>query len=464
MKFKTINPATEEVIGEYETMHRDEVFTIAEASRAAFLKWRDLDVAERTPYALRLADVLRAHRAKYAELITTEMGKPIREAEAEIEKCAWTAEVYAGSAAEWLRDETVEADGRSHVVSYEPLGVVLSIMPWNFPFWQAMRFAIPTLLAGNVSILKHASNVTQCALAIEGAFEEAGFPRDAFRTIIADHATVAELIASDLVRGVSLTGSTAAGQKIAETAGRHLKKVVLELGGSDPFIVLEDADTDFAAKNAALGRTINAGQSCIAAKRFIVVEEVAEPFTQKLADRLDHLVVGDPLDEGTEIGPLVNEGAVRDMEDVVRDALTKGAEIRTGGERLDRRGYYFPPTLVANATPDMRVVTEEVFGPVAPVITVEDEEEAIRVANASEFGLGASVWTRDLERGMTVARRLEAGSVFVNSIVKSDPRMPFGGVKKSGFGRELSKFGIREFVNIKGLNVYEHQTSPTTGA
>ncbi len=457
MRFKTVNPATGEVIAEYETMTRDEVFAIARSSQEAFLKWKDLAVSERSPLLRRLAEVLRGRKERYARLITTEMGKPISDALAEIEKCAWSAEVFAERAEEWLEDELFEADGKKHIVSYEPLGVILSIMPWNFPFWQALRFAIPTVVAGNVSMLKHSNTVPQCALAIEEAFKEAGFPENAFRTIIADHATVAELIASDLIQGVSLTGSTRAGQRIGEMAGRHLKKVVLELGGSDPFIVLEDADVDVAAKNAALARAQNTGQSCIAAKRFIVVEEVADAFAQRFAEYMSRLVVGDPMDEKTQVGPLVNLAAAEEMGEMVKDAISKGAKVVAGGNRVDRAGYFFQPTLLTQVKPDMRVVTEESFCPVAPIIAVKDEFEAIRVANASEFGLGGSVWTKDLERGVRVAKRIEAGTLFVNAITKSDPRMPFGGIKKSGLGRELSKFGIREFVNVKALNVYDHR-------
>ncbi len=456
MKFKTTNPATGEVLGEYETMSRDEVFGIAHAASAAFKKWKALDVPERSRHMKRLARALRESTERYARLITAEMGKPITDARAEIEKCAWTAEVFAERGEEWLQEESVEADGKMHLVSYEPLGVILSIMPWNFPFWQALRFAIPTVLAGNVSILKHSNTVPECALAIENAFQKAGFLENVFRTIIADHDTVGELISSDLVQGVSLTGSTWAGMKIGELAGRHLKKVVLELGGSDPFIVLEDANLDLAARNAAKARAQNAGQSCIAAKRFIVVEAVADEFARKLADHMSQLVVGDPMDEKTQVGPLVNAQAVNDMEGMVVDAVEKGAKLLVGGRRVVGPGHFFEPALLTGVSPNMRVATEESFCPVAPIITVKDEEEAVRVANDSEFGLGGSVWTEDLERGVRVARRIEAGTLFVNAITKSDPRMPFGGIKKSGLGRELSKFGIREFVNVKGVSVYDH--------
>lgn len=456
MKFQTTNPATGEVLGEYETMSREEVFAIVEACHQAYQKWRGLEVKERVPYFLRLAEVLRENRDRYAALITQEMGKPIGEARAEIEKCAWAAEVFSERGPEWLADEHFEADGKEHVVTFQPLGVILSIMPWNFPFWQALRFGIPTVLAGNTSVLKHSNTVPECALAIEEAFRLAGFPEYAFRAVLADHATIADLIASDVVRGVSLTGSTAAGERIAELAGKHLKKVVLELGGSDPFIVLDDADVDLAAQKAAAARAQNAGQSCIAAKRFIVMEGVADAFAERFAEHLGRLKVGDPMDEGTEVGPLVNAQAADDMEGLLEDAVEKGARVVSGGARMETKGYFFQPTVLTNVRPEMRVVAEESFCPVAPIITVRDEEEALRVANDTEFGLGGSVWTRDLERGVRLARRIEAGTLFVNSITKSDPRMPFGGIKRSGLGRELSRFGIREFVNVKAVNVYEH--------
>ncbi|MCK4757935.1 MAG: NAD-dependent succinate-semialdehyde dehydrogenase [Thermoplasmata archaeon] len=456
MRFSTINPATGQVIAEYETMSSQEIFSIAEGSYDALMSWRSLSLDDRIPYFRKLASVLRANKEEYACLMTLEMGKPITEALAEVEKCAWTAEVYSDNAADWLRPEKVEADGLAHRVSYEPLGVILSVMPWNFPFWQALRFGIPTILAGNVSILKHSNTVPQCALAIDDAFLQAGFPPGVFRTIIADHDSVSELVASDLVQGVSLTGSTAAGQSIASQAGSHLKKVVLELGGSDPFIVLDDADIDFAVKGAVVGRFLNTGQSCIASKRFIVHESVAGEFSRRFAESVNELKVGDPMETDTQVGPLVNKSALEEIEAQVSDALAKGASVLTGGSVLEQDGYFFRPTVLANVSTDMRVFKEEVFGPVAPIITVKDDAEAVSVANMTEFGLGGNVWTRDVERGILVANRIDAGTVFVNSITKSDPRMPFGGIKKSGIGRELAKFGIREFVNVKALNVYEH--------
>jgi succinate-semialdehyde dehydrogenase / glutarate-semialdehyde dehydrogenase len=456
MRITTIDPATEEVLQVYETMGRAGVEEIAARAHEAFLVWRDVPHAERAVRLTALAGVLRRRRDEYARTITLEMGKPITEAGAEVEKCAFLCEVYAEHAADWLREEVVAADGREHRVAFEPLGVILSIMPWNFPFWQALRFGVPALAAGNTSVLKHASNVPQCARAIEGAFREAGFPADAFRAVFADHESIAALIGGGIVRGVALTGSTAAGARIAEAAGRALKKVVLELGGSDPFLVLDDADVEIAAQRAVQGRMIATGQSCIAAKRFIVARPLAEEFTRRFAAKMAALVVGDPLDERTQVGPVVNEGALRELAAQLDDSVAAGARVVTGGARLPRRGYYFEPTVVAAVRPAMRVASEEVFGPIAPVLAVGDDDEAVALANASEYGLGGCVWTRDLARGARVARRLEAGTVFVNSVVKSDPRMPFGGVKRSGLGRELSHYGLREFVNVKGISVYDH--------
>ena len=455
MKFKTINPATEDVIAEYESKPKDKVLDAAKKSRAAFHEWKQLDISERAYYFRRLAQVLRDNRERYARLMTLEMGKPIKQSLTEIEKCAWGAEVYADNAAKWLEEEIVHADGKKHIVAFEPLGCILSIMPWNFPFWQAFRFGIPTLIAGNVSILKHSNIVPQCALAVEDAFNEAGFPQNVFKTVITDHEAVGELIKSDLVQGVSLTGSTSAGARVAELAGRNLKKVVLELGGSDPFIVLDDADVEFAAKSAVSGRTVNSGQSCIAAKRFIVMKSIADEFSKIFAEKTNALVVDDPMDMNTDVGPLASKDGLMQVEAQVHDAVMKGASILAGAKRLERKGYFYKPTILSNIKIDMKVVTEEVFGPVAPVIYVNDDEEAIKVANSSEFGLGASIWTKDESKGLEIAKRIEAGGVFINSIVKSDPRMPFGGIKKSGIGRELSKYGLKEFVNIKGINLYE---------
>jgi succinate-semialdehyde dehydrogenase/glutarate-semialdehyde dehydrogenase len=366
------------------------------------------------------------------------------------------AEVYAERAAGWLAEEEVAADGLKHRVVFRPLGVILSIMPWNYPFWQALRFAVPGLVAGNASLLKHARNVTGCALAIGEAFAEAGFPAGVFTTILPDYDTIEELIASDLVAGVSLTGSTEVGARVAGLAGRSLKKCVLELGGSDPFIVLEDADLDVTVTGAVAGRMLANGQSCIASKRFLVHRAVAAEFTARFAAAMAALKVGDPLDEGVDVGPVVDAAARDELTAQIAEAVRRGARVECGGSCPDRKGFFLEPTVVSGVTPGMRLFEEEVFGPVAPVTVVEDGDEAVRLANASQFGLGGSVWTRDPERGEGIARQVESGTLFVNSFTKSDPRMPFGGVKKSGLGRELSHYGLREFVNVQGINVYGH--------
>jgi succinate-semialdehyde dehydrogenase / glutarate-semialdehyde dehydrogenase len=456
VEIRTVNPATEAVIANYQTMEPGEVYAIAAASDRAFQQWRTLTVTERAPYFVNLAAVLRKYSEDWSRLITLEMGKAICESRAEVEKCAWMTEFYAENAAAWLEDEEVAADGVRHLVTYEPLGVIFSIMPWNFPFWQALRFAVPGLLAGNTSLLKHASNVTGCALAIEESFRLAGFPPDVFRTVVPDYETAGDLIASEVIQGVSLTGSTEVGRKIGAEAGRNIKQVVLELGGSDPFIVLEDVDIEFCARGAVTGRMVAAGQSCIASKRFIVVESVAEAFAARFAELMSELKMGDPLDDETQVGAIVNESALQELEEQLADSVAQGARVLCGGARRPGPGFFFEPTVVTDVTPQMRLADEEVFGPIAPVIVVKDAEEAIAVANASQFGLGGSVWTRDLARGEAIARRVESGTLFVNSFTKSDPRMPFGGIKNSGLGRELSHFGLKEFVNVKGINVYDH--------
>ncbi|HLD33505.1 MAG TPA: NAD-dependent succinate-semialdehyde dehydrogenase [Candidatus Nanoarchaeia archaeon] len=457
MKFKTVNPATEEVIAEHETLSRAELTFVAQYTKDAFYSWKETPLQDRTKLIKKLAEVLLRSKQKYAQLMTIEMGKPIKNAIAEIEKCAWAADVYADNAKDWLKEEIVDADGKKHAVVFEPLGVVLAIMPWNFPFWQALRCAIPALITGNTMILKHSNQVPQCALAIEDIFRESGFPENVFRTIIADHQSTEELAASDTITAISLTGSTEAGMKFGEIAGRTIKKVVLELGGSDPFIILEDADIAATAKQAAASRTINAGQSCISAKRFIVHEKIEEQFTHAFAEEMQKLVVGNPADEKTQIGPLINHDAVNKTDAQVNDALQRGAKVVCGGSRLQQPGFFYPPTVLVNVQRNARVVKEEVFAPIGPIIKFKTDDEAIMIANELEFGLGASVWTKDLERGERIARKIDAGTVFINSIVKSDPRMPFGGTKKSGLGRELSHYGLKEFVNIKGINVYEHQ-------
>lgn len=450
----TVNPATGETLATYRRNSAEEVGQAAREARDAFLKWGALSVDERAAYLPKLARVLRARKGEFAELMTLEMGKPIAQSEAEVAKCAWAAEFYAEFAAGWLSDEKAATDAKEAYVTFEPLGTVLSVMPWNFPFWQALRFAIPTLTAGNTSILKHASMCTGSSLAIESAFSEAGYPAGCFRSIIADHQTVMSLIESPLIQGVSLTGSEGAGAEVGKAAGGNFKKLVLELGGSDPFIVLSDADVEKAAVTAAEARLINSGQSCIAAKRFIVDSAVAAEFTEQMTRIFEKKRTGDPLDRSVDVGPLAGISQRDGVGVQVKDALDKGATATVGAAARGGPGAFYEPTVLKDVNPQMKVMHEEVFGPVAPVYPVNGDDEAIRLANDSKYGLGASLWTGNREKAKRYARRIESGMVFVNALVKSDPRIPFGGVKNSGLGRELSIFGLREFVNVKPVSLY----------
>jgi succinate-semialdehyde dehydrogenase / glutarate-semialdehyde dehydrogenase len=412
--------------------------------------WRDAGLDLRTGLLRSVAGVLRAEKARFADLMTSEMGKPIVEAEAEVEKCAWTATWIADNAARLLADEPIESTATKSYVRFQPLGVVLAVMPWNFPFWQAFRAALPALAAGNVMLLKHSSNVPQCALAIEDVFREAGVPKGVFQTLLIGSGAIEGIVSDRRVAGVTLTGSEAAGMQVAAAAGKALKKSVLELGGSDPFIVLEDADVKAAATVACRARNQNNGQSCIAAKRFIVAEPVAKEFEEQFSAAVAALKVGDPKDRANQVGPLARADLVDDLERQVKESVKNGAKVLTGGKRRDDNGgYFFEPTVLTGVRPGMPVFNEETFGPVAAVIRVRDAEEALKVANDTEFGLGSSIWTKDVERGEMMAERVEAGLVFVNGMVASDARLPFGGVKRSGYGRELSSHGIREFTNIQ---------------
>jgi len=447
----SLNPATEEVLASFEPFTPDQVAAaVADADRA-FQAWRGRPVAERGRSMRRLAELLRERADRYAGLITQEMGKPIAEARAEIEKCAVGCDHYAEHAMEYLADEPVKTNARRSLVAFEPLGVILAVMPWNFPFWQVVRFGAPAFMAGNAAVLKHASNVPQCALAIEEAVRDAGFPEGLLRTVLVAGGAIEPLIDDPRIRAVTLTGSSDTGSRIAERAGRALKKTVLELGGSDPFIVLRDADLDAAAKIAARARNQNTGQSCIAAKRFIAERPIAEDFERRFAKAVEDLVVGDPTDPKTQIGPLARRDLVDNLERQVDESVRMGARVLTGGERIPGRGFFYRPTVLVDVTDDMPVFKEETFGPVAAVVRVRDADEAVRVANDSQYGLGANVWTRDTALGESLARRIESGSVFINGMVASDPRLPFGGVKRSGYGRELSTFGIREFTNIQTI-------------
>ena len=454
MSFVSLNPTTNQVIQTYASWDAQRLERALEQAHSAQQLWAQTSLARRAKILGDVATQLRAQLNQYAALITREMGKPLREARAEVEKCAVTCDYYAQHGADFLRAEPVESDAGKSYIAYYPLGVVLAIMPWNFPFWQVFRFAAPALMAGNVGVLKHASNVPQCALAIEEVFRRAGFPRGVFQTLLVESGAVARISGDERIAAATLTGSEPAGVQVAATAGRHLKKVVLELGGSDPFIVLRDADLERACSVATQARVINSGQSCIAAKRFIVEQPIAKDFTAGFVEKMRSLRVGDPMDEATEVGPLARPDLVAELDRQVRRSLRKGARLLTGGKRLPGPGCFYAPTVLAGVRPGMPAYDEEIFGPVASVIVARDADDAVRVANDSRFGLGASLWSRDVERATALARRIAAGLVFVNDLVKSDPRLPFGGVKKSGFGRELGAYGIKEFVNIKTLVVH----------
>jgi acyl-CoA reductase-like NAD-dependent aldehyde dehydrogenase len=449
---ETINPATGKIIAKYQNMDDDQVREKVRNASLALHNWKNLDIGERCSIVRNLGRVMRKNKDGYAKLITEEMGKPIRQAIAEVEKCAWLCDYYSETAETFLRDELIPTEFRKSFVSFEPIGVIAGIMPWNFPFWQAMRFAVPALTAGNVEILKHSSICLGSAIELEKAFTDAGFPENVFQVVIGNSAAGETLIKSK-IDAVSVTGSINTGKRIAELASKDLKKFVLELGGSDPFIVLDDADLNQTAYMATQSRLLNTGQSCIAAKRFIVVKEVADKFTKLFVENTEAERIGDPMDSKTTIGPLVRESQRQALSVQVQDAKSKEGKILTGGNSVQGEGYFYQPTIVSNVTQDMRIVREEVFGPAAPIIIVNNENEAIVEGNNSEFGLGASIWTNNIERGMRLARQIQSGIVSVNEMVKSDPRLPFGGTKSSGIGRELSEFGIKEFVNIKSVIV-----------
>jgi len=449
MPIESVNPATEETLATFPEMSDAEVDRALGEAQAAFETWRNSSFDERRQKLRRAAQLMREQKAELARLATLEMGKPIVQAEAEVEKCATGCDYYAEMAEKHLSPERIESTAAESYVAYHPLGVVLAIMPWNFPYWQVWRPLAPAVMAGNALVLKHASNVPQCALAIERIMREAGFPEGLMRTLLVGGKRVERIIEDPRVRLVTLTGSDETGSQVASTAGRVLKKTVLELGGSDPFIVLADADLARAAKTAALARNQNNGQSCIAAKRFFVLDTIAEEFEQRFADEVRALRVGDPLERTTNVGPLARGDLRNDLEAQVRATVKEGARVTVGGERPFDRGYYYAPTILSGVTPEMTAFREETFGPVAAVIRVGDEAEAVRLANDSPYGLGAVIWSQDLEKAQRMARDVDSGQVFINGMVASDPRLPFGGVKRSGYGRELSAHGIRELVNIK---------------
>jgi len=446
---RAINPATGELIHEYPEHDELELNERLAKAQEAFNSWRRFDFEERARHLSAVADRLRENTDRLARLITEEMGKPIAASESEVDKCAWVCDFYAENAQRFLAPENVGTDASKSFVRYDPLGPVLAIMPWNFPYWQFFRFAAPALMAGNVALLKHAGNVPGSALAIEAVFNEAGVPDGVMSTLLVSSERAKLLIGHPAVRAVTLTGSDRAGREVASEAGRCLKKAVLELGGSDPFIVLDDVDPAEAGKQAAKARTINSGQSCIAAKRFIVDNSIADRFEEEFVRAMEGLKVGDPMDRGTDLGPMAREDLLDSLDEQVRRTVEAGARLRTGGHRIDGKGWFYAPTVLTGVEPGMAAFDEETFGPVAAVIRAKDPAHAVELANRSQFGLGASVWTADPARGEDLAAEIDSGSVFVNGIVKSDPRLPFGGVKSSGYGRELAEVGIREFVNIK---------------
>ncbi|MEF8894361.1 NAD-dependent succinate-semialdehyde dehydrogenase [Halodesulfurarchaeum sp.] len=447
---KSENPATGEIHRTYQEHGDKAVEKRVSKAQDAFVTWKNRSLAEREALLAEVGSLLRDRTDEYAGLITEEMGKPVEQARAEVEKCAWVCDHYAEHAGRYLQDEFHSGPpGTSVKTTHEPLGPVLAVMPWNFPFWQVFRFAAPTLTAGNVGLLKHASNVPGSALAIEEVFRDAGYPEGVFQTLLIPSERVEEVILDDRIKGVTVTGSEPAGKAVASTAGENLKKTVLELGGSDPYVVLPDADIEAAAKTGAWARNLNGGQSCIAAKRFIVHQEVYDEFLEEFVAEIESLTIGDPTKEETDVGPLAREDLLEDIHEQVRISVDAGATVLTGGNPLDQDGAYYPPTVLTDIPPGCPVDSQEVFGPIAAVYRVPDEQTAVEKSNDTKFGLGASIWTEDLERGERVAAAIEAGCTYVNQLVKSDPRVPFGGVNNSGYGRELSEAGIKEFVNRK---------------
>ncbi len=449
MSIQTINPATGKIEKVFQEHTDEEVFKIIDSADKTFQSWREVQFSERKRLMLNAAKILHEKKNKYGKILTLEMGKPINQAIAEVEKCGLVCEYYAENAEIFLTGEFVKTDASESYVRFDPIGIILAVMPWNFPFWQVFRFAAPALMAGNVGILKHASNVPMSALAIEEIFNDAGFPKYVFSTLLIGPALVEEVIRNPKIKAATLTGSEPAGKKVAETCGNVLKKTVMELGGSDPFIVFEDADIETAVKTAVTARLINNGQSCIAAKRFIVVEKIYDKFEKKFVELMNNVKIGDPMDPSTELGPIAREDLLIELDAQVKRSVAKGAVVLCGGKRIEQQGFYYAPTILSNVKKGMPAYEDELFGPVASLIKADNEADAIRIANDTNFGLGASLWTSDINKAKKLAAKIESGSVFINGMVKSDQRLPFGGVKTSGYGRELSHYGIKEFVNVK---------------
>jgi len=450
----TINPATEEVLSTYDMMTKEQINEKTRKAQNAHLDWKK-DIQKRADHIHDFAQEFRKNKRELARIMTKELGKPIKEATAEVEKCAWVMDYFADNGNVFISDEVINTDARKSIVTFEPLGVIGSIMPWNFPYWQALRFAAPSLMAGNTIVLKPASATMGCGIEIEKAFSRSGVPEGVFQTLVADSSMADALIDSEDVNAVTFTGSVTAGGKVAQRATSLIKKCVLELGGSDPFIVCKDADIEKASSGAVKGRFVNNGQSCIATKRFVLVKDIANEFIEKFVQKTEKLKVGDPLSEDTDLGPIVNASGLKTIDSQVKDSVKEGAEILTGGEQIGSKGYFYKPTILKNVSTHMRMGKEEVFGPAAAIIVANDEIEAVRLANDSQYGLGASIWTEDLGKAEKLSRMVRSGIVTVNNVVVSDPRVPFGGVKKSGFGRELSKFGMLEFVNVKSIRFYD---------
>ncbi len=449
MTYKTTDPTTGNVLKEFKSVSSQDAIKTITDLRKNNQKWKETPVSRRIEHVRKVSELLKQNKQRYAEVITTEVGRPIKDSVPEIEKCAQLCDYYVETAEKSLQDDIIKTEAYKSYVRFEPLGTVLGIMPWNYPFWQAFRSVIPALLAGNTYVMKHASNVPQSALLIEEVLDKSGL-KDYFKLLFIDSSDIELLIKSNLIQGVSLTGSSEVGKKIGGIAGNNLKKVVLELGGSDAYIILKDGDISLACKEAVSSRFLNSGQSCNSAKRFIVVEDVAKEFTEKLLEYVKKLKVGDPREKDTDMGPLANKSMHDNCQRQVEDAVKKGASVLHGGHSM-KKGFYFMPTLITNVKSSMLVANEETFAPIAVIITVKNEQEAIKEANRSVYGLGCSIWTKDLKKGEELSKQIEAGCVYVNKKVRSDPRMPFGGVKDSGLGRELGSYGLKEFVNIKSV-------------
>ncbi len=454
MAYETVNPATGEKIKTFEGLSDADMKMAIEKADETFHSWKKTSFSKRAELLKKVGELLRERKEKLGKLMTLEMGKPIKDGVSEAEKCAWVCDFYAEKAEEFLSEEPVESDASESFLAYNPLGVVLAVMPWNFPFWQVFRFAAPATMAGNTALLKHASNVPQCAMAIEKLFKDAGYPAGVFQTLLIDSDQVPDLLEHPAVKAATLTGSEYAGSAVAKKAGEMIKKTVLELGGSDPYVVLADADLEEAAKTCATSRMINSGQSCIAAKRFIVEKSVIAEFTHLFTEQMKTFEMGDPSDENTNLGPMARTDLRDDIHEQVQKSIEAGAVCTLGGEIPDKDGAWYPATILTGVKKGMEAFDEEIFGPVAAIIEAEDEDHAIELANDSKYGLGAAVFTKDIEKGRKIAsEKLEAGCCFVNEFVRSDPRLPFGGIKTSGYGRELSRQGIREFVNLKTVYV-----------